>query len=87
MIVEAYIHGREFSAGVIDGKAYPIIEIAPVEGFYDYQNKYFFSASFRRDGSSRFAPETRWGNFWSLGTSWRIDREVLWLPLPTGFLL
>ena len=25
--------------------------------------------------SSRFAPETRWGNFWSLGTSWRIDRE------------
>ena len=39
------------------------------------KNKYFFSASFRRDGSSRFAPETRWGNFWSLGTSWRIDRE------------
>ena len=42
---------------------------------YDYQDKYFFSASYRRDGSSRFAPETRWGNFWSLGTSWRIDRE------------
>ena len=42
---------------------------------YDYQNKYFFSASYRRDGSSRFAPETRWGNFWSVGTSWRIDRE------------
>lgn len=45
------------------------------QALYDYQNKYFFSASFRRDGSSRFAPETRWGNFWSLGTSWRIDRE------------
>lgn len=43
---------------------------------YDYQDKYFFSASFRRDGSSRFAPETRWGNFWSLGTSWRMDREA-----------
>ena len=42
---------------------------------YDYRNKYFFSASYRRDGSSRFAPETRWGNFWSLGASWRIDRE------------
>ena len=42
---------------------------------YDYQSKYFFSASYRRDGSSRFAPETRWGNFWSLGASWRIDRE------------
>lgn len=42
---------------------------------YDYQDKYFFSASYRRDGSSRFAPETRWGNFWSIGASWRIDRE------------
>ena len=42
---------------------------------YDYRNKYFFSASYRRDGSSRFAPETRWGNFWSLGASWRVDRE------------
>lgn len=42
---------------------------------YDYQDKYFFSASYRRDGSSRFAPETRWGNFWSVGASWRIDRE------------
>lgn len=42
---------------------------------YDYRDKYFFSASYRRDGSSRFAPETRWGNFWSIGASWRIDRE------------
>ena len=45
------------------------------QALYDYQNKYFFSASYRRDGSSRFAPGTRWGNFWSLGASWRIDRE------------
>ena len=29
------------------------------QALYDYQNKYFISASFRRDGSSRFAPETR----------------------------
>ena len=42
---------------------------------YDYQGRYFFSASYRRDGSSRFAPSTRWGNFWSVGASWRIDRE------------
>lgn len=42
---------------------------------YDYQSKYFFSASYRRDGSSRFSPESRWGNFWSLGASWRVDRE------------
>lgn len=46
-----------------------------VSGQYDFRNKYFLSASFRRDGSSRFAPESRWGNFWSVGGSWRVDRE------------
>ena len=40
VIVEQFISGREFSVGVIDGKALPIIEIAPLEGFYDYKNKY-----------------------------------------------
>ena len=38
IIIEQYIKGREFSVGVIDGKALPIIEIAPVSGFYDYKN-------------------------------------------------
>ena len=40
IVVEEYIKGREFSVGVVDGIAYPIIEIAPIEGFYDYTNKY-----------------------------------------------
>ncbi len=40
LIVEQYIKGREFSVGVIDGKALPVIEIAPICGFYDYKNKY-----------------------------------------------
>ena len=40
VIVEQYIEGREFSVGVVDGKAYPVIEIAPLVGFYDYKNKY-----------------------------------------------
>lgn len=40
LIVEEYISGREFSVGVVDGRAYPVIEIAPIEGFYDYTNKY-----------------------------------------------
>ncbi len=40
VIIEQYIKGREFSVGVIEGKALPVIEIAPVEGFYDYKNKY-----------------------------------------------
>lgn len=39
-IVEQFIEGREFSVGVIDGEALPVIEIAPKEGFYDYRNKY-----------------------------------------------
>lgn len=34
---------------------------------YDYDRTYFLSASYRRDGSSRFGPDQRWGNFWSLG--------------------
>lgn len=40
VIIEQYIEGREFSVGVIDGKALPVIEIAPKAGFYDYRNKY-----------------------------------------------
>lgn len=40
VIVEQYIEGREFSVGVMDGRALPIIEIAPLQGFYDYRNKY-----------------------------------------------
>lgn len=39
-VVEKFIEGREFSIGVMDGKALPIIEIAPKTGFYDYKNKY-----------------------------------------------
>ncbi len=40
LIIEEFVQGREFSCGVIDGKALPVIEIAPLEGFYDYKNKY-----------------------------------------------
>lgn len=40
LVIEEFVEGREFSVGVIDFKALPIIEIAPVEGFYDYKNKY-----------------------------------------------
>ncbi|MBQ6300725.1 MAG: TonB-dependent receptor [Bacteroidales bacterium] len=42
---------------------------------YDYANKYFLEGSFRRDGSSRFYKEHRWGNFWSAGATWAISRE------------
>jgi len=40
LLVEEYVSGREFSVAVMNGKALPIIEIAPIKGFYDYKNKY-----------------------------------------------
>lgn len=40
VVVEEYIEGREFSVAVVDKEAYPVIEIAPLQGFYDYKNKY-----------------------------------------------
>lgn len=40
ILIEQYIKGREFSVGVVDNVALPVIEIAPLEGFYDYKNKY-----------------------------------------------
>ena len=42
---------------------------------YNFAQKYYFAASFRTDGSSRFHKDSRWGKFWSLGTSWRISEE------------
>lgn len=42
---------------------------------YNYANKYFAEASFRRDGSSKFHKDSRWGNFWSVGGSWIVSAE------------
>lgn len=45
---------------------------------YDYDGKIFGSASLRRDASSRFAPDHRWGTFWSLGAAWIMSKENWW---------
>lgn len=42
---------------------------------YDYADKYVLNATFRRDGSSRFAPENRFGNFWAIGGAWLLSNE------------
>ena len=42
---------------------------------YNYDERYFADASFRRDASSRFAKENRWGSFWSVGAGWLINKE------------
>ena len=52
-----------------------------VEGYfgqvrYDYKGKYLLSGSVRRDGSSRFFPENRWGTFWSVGAGYVISQEA-----------
>lgn len=42
---------------------------------YDFANRYYLSLSYRTDGSSRFHEDVRWGQFWSVGASWRISEE------------
>ena len=41
----------------------------------DYADKYYIEATWRTDGSSRFYKDNRWGQFWSLGGSWRVSQE------------
>lgn len=48
---------------------------------YGYGDKYYGSISFRRDGSSRLSPQTRWGNFWAVSASWRISQEKFMQPI------
>lgn len=52
---------------------------------YDYANKYILNVTLRRDGSSRFAPERQFGNFWSAGTAW-IFSEENWFKNKVSFL-
>jgi TonB-linked SusC/RagA family outer membrane protein len=42
---------------------------------YDFMNKYYISASIRRDGSSKLGKDERWANFWSVSGSWRMTQE------------
>lgn len=66
------------TAGVLDASGYSwgnamMSMLSRLE--YNYADKYYVSGSFRRDGSSRLSPKTRWGNFWSAAGSWRINNE------------
>ncbi|MDR2125790.1 MAG: SusC/RagA family TonB-linked outer membrane protein, partial [Prevotellaceae bacterium] len=42
---------------------------------YNYKSKYFFTATYRRDGSSRLSENNRWGDFWSVSGSWKVTNE------------
>ena len=73
-------NNHELAGAVTDGSQDSYTTLLNREGYfgrvmYDYGGKYFFSASYRRDASSRFHPDNRWGNFWSAGASWLISKE------------
>ena len=66
------------TAGELDAQAYSwgnsmMSVLSRAE--YNYNQKYYLSASYRRDGSSKLSPEARWGDFYSVAGSWRIDKE------------
>ena len=70
----------ELTGAVVAGSASSYRSDYNTEGWlgraqYNYDDKYFASASFRRDASSRFHKDNRWGNFWSLGGAWLISKE------------
>jgi len=50
---------------------------------YDYDSRYFGSVSYRRDASSRFAPDKRWGNFFSVSAGWDMSKEKFMQPAAT----
>ncbi len=50
-----------------------------VRAQYDYDQRIFASASYRRDASSNFHPDNRWGNFWSVSAAWLLNKES-WFP-------
>ena len=66
------------TAGELDATGYfwgNTIESFLSRAEYNYNEKYYLSGSFRRDGSSKLGPDTRWGNFYSVAGAWRIDKE------------
>ena len=66
------------TAGVLDASAYSwgnsILSVLS-KAEYNYDSRYYVSASFRRDGSSKLSEAQRWGNFWSVSGSWKINNE------------
>ena len=71
----------EFVSNTIDKKnAAGFKQTYATEGFfgrvnYSYDDKYFGNVSYRRDASSRFSPDNRWGDFWAASAAWMITRE------------
>ena len=80
----------ELDGAIVNGSSGSYTTDYNTEGYfgrlqYDFAEKYFGSVSYRRDASSRFHPDNRWGNFWSAGAAWIISKEaffdVEWIDL------
>lgn len=65
--------GQMYGVGGASYRSYMLSVLANAN--YDWAHRYYFSASFRRDGSSRLGPDSRWANFWSVSGAWRISEE------------
>ena len=65
--------GQMYGVGGASYRSFMASVLANVN--YDYDNRYYASASFRRDGSSRLGPDSRWANFWSVSAAWRLSGE------------
>ncbi len=63
-----------------EGVAEEVFNSYFLTGSYDYDGKYFIDATFRRDGSSKFAPGHRWANFFSVGAMWNAKAEAFLAP-------
>ncbi len=76
-INESFKEGDAASVNERSGSSVDQLAIESYLGVLDYnfQRKYFFNASIRRDGTSRFSSQSRWGNFWSVGGSWDMAKE------------
>ncbi|PQV48843.1 TonB-linked SusC/RagA family outer membrane protein [Jejuia pallidilutea] len=48
---------------------------------YNYDSKYYLSTSYRRDASSKFSSQSRWGDFYAVSAAWRVSEEKFWEPL------
>ncbi len=82
--------------GIVDGNSNPVFNSGGggEEAFmsmlsrvnYSYGGKYLLNASFRRDGSSKFAKANRWGNFGSIGMGWVISEEDFFAVRGIDFL-
>ena len=65
--------GQMYGTGGASYRSYMVSFLANAN--YDWAHRYYASASFRRDGSSRLGPDSRWANFWSVSAAWRISEE------------